>query len=56
MTPTDGTNECESYCQQKSALMCILAALSYIFALILFSVCVWIAYAIIFDVRLISFH
>ena len=30
--------------------------ISYMFALILFSVCVWIAYAVIFDVRLISFH
>ena len=30
--------------------------ISYIFALILVSVCVWIVYAIIFDVRLISFH
>ena len=30
--------------------------ISYMFALILVSVCVWIAYAIIFDVRLISLH
>ena len=30
--------------------------ISYIFALILVSVCVWIAYAVIFDIRLISFH